>query len=372
MTDMIHELKVLSERDVPAITGQAPAAPSDVPAGFGRDYDAGRSAGDVLSDGFGRRHTYLRISLVERCNLRCQYCMPEEGLDWTDDELLLTDEEVVRLARCFVEAGVTKIRLTGGEPLVRPGATDIAAAIGRLPGLETLAMTTNGLLLPKKLGALQQAGVNLLNVSLDTLRPDRFEAITRRKGFDLVLRGIDQALARGYRPLKVNCVVMRGVNEDEVADFVAWTEDRPVEVRFIEFMPFDGNRWDDAALVPYQELLERIRARFPSLERLPDGPHETSKTYRVPGFQGRVGFITSMTEPFCEGCNRLRITADGNLKVCLFGRAEVSLRDVLRARATDDELRRVVSHAVGQKRARHAGMHALAQMENRPMITIGG
>ncbi|NBC16786.1 MAG: GTP 3',8-cyclase MoaA [Bacteroidetes bacterium] len=364
---MLHELPVLSASDAqPAATRY-----DEVPHDFQLDYDAARSEAQVLSDGFGRQHTYLRISLVERCNLRCRYCMPEEDPEWTPDAQILTTEEVIRLARLFVEEGVTKIRLTGGEPLLRRDIETITEGIGPLPGLETLALTTNGLLLPKKFDRLQRAGLNLLNISLDTLRPDRFEQVTQRRGFDLVLAAIDEALARGYEPLKINCVVMRGVNDDEATDFVAWTEDKPLEVRFIEFMPFDGNRWDDTHLVPYQELIERIRQRFP-LVRQQDGPNDTSKTYRVPGFTGTVGFITSMTDPFCEGCNRLRITADGNLKVCLFGRAEVSLRDALRDGASDDDLRGIISAAVGRKHARHAGMYTLAQMENRPMITIGG
>ena len=371
MGDMIHELKVLSGSDVPRATGASEREPSDVPEDFELDYDADRAAARMLSDGFGRLHTYLRLSLVEHCNLRCQYCMPEDGLDWTPDAQLLTDEEIVRLARLFVDAGVTKIRLTGGEPLLRPGIEDIAAEIGAMEGVNTLAITTNGLLLPKKIDGLQATGLNLLNISLDTLRADRFEEISRRQGFDLVLRAIDMAIDRGYDPLKINCVVMRGVNDDELIDFVAWTEDKPVEVRFIEFMPFDGNRWNDERLVPYAEMLERIRDHFP-LVRKQDGPHDTSKTYRVPGHRGQVGFITSMTDHFCEGCNRLRITADGNIKVCLFGSAEISLRDAMRGGISDDELRAVVSRAVGNKHARHAGMYNLARMDNRPMITIGG
>lgn len=368
---MIHELKVLSEGDIPALTEGMQASLEDVPEGFGLAYDPGQAQQHMLADGFGRRHTYLRISLVEQCNLRCRYCMPDEDLAWTPDEQLLTDDEIIRLARLFVEAGVTKIRLTGGEPLLRQGVEQIAEAIGVLPGLETLALTTNGLLLQKKFERLQRAGVNLLNLSLDTLRADRFEQITQRRGFDLVMRAIDEAVERGFDPVKVNCVVMRGVNEDELVDFVAWTEHKPIEVRFIEFMPFDGNRWDDTRLVSFQEMRDRIEAVY-TLERRTDGPNETSKTYQVPGFRGRVGFITSMTEHFCEGCNRLRLTADGNLKVCLFGRAEVSLRDAIRAGATDETLREVIGAAVGRKHARHAGMYALAEMENRPMITIGG
>lgn len=368
---MIYELQVLSEGDVPALTGSKVAPIEEVPQDFELPYDRANATAHVLSDGFARQHTYLRISLVEHCNLRCRYCMPEEGLNWTPTEEILTQDEIIRLARLFVDQGVTKIRLTGGEPLLRQGVEDIAAAIGAMDGLETLAITTNGLLLTKKFDRLQAAGVNLLNISLDTLRPDRFEAVTRRKGFDLVMQAIDEAIARGYDPVKVNCVVMRGVNDDELLDFVAWTRDLPVEVRFIEFMPFDGNRWDDTHLVPYTEMQERIETRFP-LERLQDGPNDTSKTYRVPGHRGAVGFITSMTEHFCESCNRLRVTADGNLKVCLFGSAEVSLRDVMRRGATDDDLLDIVSAAVGRKRARHAGMYNLAKMENRPMIMIGG
>ena len=370
MPDMIHELKVLSDSDVPSVTGASDRDPSDVPDDFGLGYDPDQAAARTLSDGFGRQHTYLRISLVERCNLRCQYCMPED-VDWTPNEQLLSDDEVLRLTRLFVDEGVTKIRLTGGEPLLRPGIADLAAEIGAMDGVETLALTTNGLLLPKKLDTLNAAGVDLLNVSLDTLRADRFEEISRRQGFDLVLKAIDMAIARGYDPLKINCVVMRGVNDDELGDFVTWTEDKPVEVRFIEFMPFDGNRWDDDTLVPYAEMLERLREQF-TLVRKKDGLHDTSKTFQVPGHRGQVGFITSMTEHFCEGCNRLRVTADGNIKVCLFGSAEISLRDAMRGGASDDDLRAIISRAVGNKHARHAGMYNLAQMDNRPMITIGG
>lgn len=326
---------------------------------------------DFLTDTFGRRHTYLRISLTERCNLRCQYCMPEEGVQLQPREAILTFEEIERLARLFVAAGVDKIRLTGGEPLVRKDVETIVERLGAL-GLKTLALTTNGLLLPKKLPRLHAAGLNLINISLDTLRPDRFLAITRRQGFDLVMQAIQRAIDHGYDPVKVNCVVMRGVNDDELADFVAMTEDRPIEVRFIEYMPFGGNGWDDAQFMPYIDMIARIKERFPKLERLADGPHETSKTYQVPGFRGRVGFITSMSEHFCSGCNRLRLTADGHLKVCLFGQAEVSLRDALRQGATDDELGEIIQAAVWRKKAAHAGMYEIARAENRPMILIGG
>ena len=365
---MIQELKVLSESDGPRV----PRSPvGEVPQGFGLTYNPEHSRQHVLADGFSRLHTYLRISLVEHCNLRCRYCMPEDGLVWTPTAQLLTKEEIIRLARLFVASGVRKIRLTGGEPLLREGIEDIAREIGQCAGLQTLAITTNGLLLPKKLDRLRAAGVNLVNISLDTLRPDRFETITRRRGLSIVLKAIDAALQSGIGPVKVNCVVMRDFNEDELEDFVAWTRELPVQVRFIEFMPFDGNRWNVSRLVSYREMLETLRKSF-VLERVEHHPHEVSKTYRVPGFAGTVGFITSMTENFCEGCNRLRITADGNLKVCLFGRAEISLRDAIRQGATNEELLELISQAIGKKRARHAGMHNLATMSNRPMITIGG
>ncbi len=363
MHDMIRELKVLSESTA------LPLAARD--SDFGLPYNPQHSRDRVLSDAFGRLHTYLRISLVEHCNLRCRYCMPEEGLDWTPAPDLLTQQEILRLARLFVQQGVNKIRLTGGEPLLRENIVEIAEAVGRLPGLNTLAVTTNGLLLPKKLARLRAAGVNLLNISLDTLRADRFEAVTRRRGLSLVLRAIDEALRFGYSPVKVNCVMMRGFNDDELVDFAEWTREAPIEVRFIEFMPFDGNGWDARRLISYREMLAVLEGSF-TLERLADDHSSTSKTYRVPGFRGSLGFITSMTDNFCEGCNRLRITADGNLKVCLFGRAEVSLRDAMRSGVTDEELLGIISSSIGRKHARHAGMHNLARMANRPMITIGG
>ena len=327
----------------------------------------------MLTDTFGRRHTYLRISLTERCNLRCRYCMPAGGVDLTPEERLLTAEEVLRLARLFVRDGVTKIRLTGGEPLVRPGSTDLIARLAEIEGLQTLAITTNGLLLSKKLPALVEAGVDPINLSLDTLRADRFQKIARREGHGLVLRAMDEALAAG-REVKVNCVVMRGENDDELADFVRLTKERPLEVRFIELMPFQGNAWSKERFVSWQEMQEQIEARFPALESLDDGPHATTRTYQVPGHEGRVGFIASMTAPFCEGCNRLRLTADGHLKVCLFGKSETSLRDPMRSGASDEELTQTISRAVDGKEARHAGMdlEAARAGENRPMITIGG
>jgi cyclic pyranopterin phosphate synthase len=296
--------------------------------------------------------------------------MPAEGVPLSPKSHLLTFEEIERLAALFVSEGVTKIRLTGGEPLVRKEVEDIVTQLGKLQGLETLAMTTNGLQLAKKLPRLQAAGLNLLNISLDTLKPHKFQHITRRKGFESVMDSINLAIKLGYKP-KINMVAMKGFNDDEVIDFVVLTKDKPIEVRFIEYMPFDGNKWLQAAMLPYQEMLAQIKDHF-SIQKIEDDIHNTSRTYQVAGFEGKFGFITSMSAPFCEGCNRLRITADGHLKVCLFGNAEVSLRDAMRQGATDDMLRSLISDAVLKKKAAHAGMLNLVEMQNRPMILIGG
>ncbi|XP_057872374.2 GTP 3',8-cyclase, mitochondrial isoform X1 [Cryptomeria japonica] len=327
---------------------------------------------DMLVDSFGRMHTYLRISLTERCNLRCQYCMPAEGVELTPKPELLSQDEVIRLANLFVASGVDKIRLTGGEPTVRPDIEDICVRLTSLKGLKTLAMTTNGLTLAKKLPNLKAAGLNLLNISLDTLVPAKFEFLTRRKGHAKVLEAIDMAINLGYNPVKVNCVVMRGLNDDEICDFVEMTREKPINVRFIEFMPFDGNVWKVKKLVPYAEILDIVAQRYKGLKRLQDHPADTAKNFKIEGFQGTVSFITSMTQHFCSGCNRLRLLADGNFKVCLFGPSEVSLRDALRQGLDDQGLQGIIESAVKKKKAAHAGMLDLAKTPNRPMIHIGG
>ena len=329
----------------------------------------------MLADRFGRRHTTLRLGLTERCNLRCTYCMPAGGAPLAPTRAMLTTDELVRVASVLAGAGVDKVRLTGGEPLVRKDAVEVAERLGRL-GLRSLAITTNGLLLADRLAALARAGLTDLTVSLDTLRPDRFEAVTRRPGLDRVLGAVDAALALGYgtdgRSLKVNVVALRGVNEDEAADFAAWAAREPIEVRFIEVMPFGGNGWDRAALVPMAETKAAIEEAVGPLRRCDDAPDATAQTFRRPGWRGRVGFVASLTAPFCAGCSRLRVTADGALKVCLFGDAEVSLRDAMRAGASDADLLAAVQTALDGKHAAHAGMDPMAIAEDRPMITIGG
>ncbi|TYI67370.1 hypothetical protein E1A91_D08G013200v1 [Gossypium mustelinum] len=334
--------------------------------------EEGNQISDMLIDGFGRKHTYLRISLTERCNLRCQYCMPAEGVDLTPSPKLLTHNEILRLANLFVTSGVDKIRLTGGEPTVRKDIHDICSNLSSLKGLKTLAVTTNGITLAKKLPMLKQCGLTNLNISLDTLVPSKFEFMTRRKGHHKVIESINAAIDLGYNPVKVNCVVMRGFNDDEICDFVNLTVDKPINARFIEFMPFDGNVWNVKKLIPYSEMLDTVAKKFPTLKRLCDHPTETAKNFQIDGHVGTVSFVTSMTKHFCAGCNRLRLLADGNLKVCLFGPSEVSLRDPLRSGAGDEELREIIGAAVKRKKASHAGMFDIAKTANRPMIHIGG
>ncbi|KAM9016168.1 molybdenum cofactor biosynthesis protein 1 isoform 2-T2 [Ara ararauna] len=296
--------------------------------------------------------------------------MPEEGVQLTPKSDLLTTQEIITLAKLFVKEGVEKIRLTGGEPLIRPDVVDIVGQLCKLEGLKTIAVTTNGMNLTKLLPRLKEAGLNAINISLDTLVPAKFEFIVRRKGFHKVMEGIHKATELGYRPVKVNCVVMRGFNEDELLGFVDFTKDLPLDVRFIEYMPFDGNKWNFKKMVSYKEMLDTIKQQWPELEKLSCETSSTAKSYKVPHFQGQISFITSMSEHFCASCSRLRITADGNLKVCLFGNSEVSLRDHLRSGASEEELVQVIGAAVGRKKKQHAGMFNISQMKNRPMILI--
>jgi GTP 3',8-cyclase len=340
--------------------------------------------------------------------------MPEEGIPLSPNRELLTTPEIVLLSSLFVAHGVTKIRLTGGEPTVRRDIVSLMQQIGHLRahGLRELCLTTNGLSLHRKLDAMVEAGLTGVNLSLDTLDPWQFQIMTRRNGFSAVRKSIDRILemnrAGAGVKLKINCVVMRGLNDREILPFVEMTKDEDIEVRFIEYMPFDGNKWSEGKMFSYQEMLDVIHSKYPELRRDAGHKNDTSKTYHIPGFAGRIGFITSMTHNFCGTCNRLRITSDGNLKVCLFGNAEVSLRDILRKvnsgepideealeamkqvamgkanlvtsagepapllAANSDELLRVIGMAVKNKKAKHAGIGELEHMKNRPMILIGG
>ncbi|XP_045465235.1 molybdenum cofactor biosynthesis protein 1 [Harmonia axyridis] len=321
-----------------------------------------------LTDTFGRHHTYLRISLTEKCNLRCQYCMPPDGVNLTEKSKLLTAEEVIYLAKFFVDQGVEKIRLTGGEPTTRKDLADIIYNLKQIRGLQSVTLTTNGVVLTKKLVDLQRAGLDGLNISLDTLDKKKYEKITRRKGMERVLMGIDLALQLGYNPVKINCVIMKGFNDDEVVDFVKLTQDKNLDVRFIEYMPFSGNKWEVEKMVPYKSLLSRIRSVYPDFFPLKNGPNDTSKAWKVQGFAGQVGFITSMSDMFCGTCNRLRITADGNLKACLFGNKEVSLRDAIRNGIKEDDLANMIGVAVRRKEKHHGGYENFLKIDKEALI----
>eukprot|EP00842_Homolaphlyctis_polyrhiza_P000892 jgi/Hompol1/1803/HPOL_000511-RA len=326
-----------------------------------------------LTDTFQRKHTYLRISLTERCNLRCTYCMPADGVALTPKNSLLTTPEILRLARLFVDNGVTKIRLTGGEPTLHRDLPDIVAGLNdlRAAGLKTIGITTNGIALKRKLPALLANGLDQLNISLDTLDKARFEQMTLRKGLDAVLDSIHSALEMPFEAVKVNAVVIRNANDDEIASFVKLTKDTRLYMRFIEYMPFNGNEWDKSKFVSYKEMLDSIKHQFPDVVKVDDDANDTSKAFRVAGFTGKFGFITSMSDHFCSTCNRMRLLADGNMKVCLFGNSEVNLRDAMRRGASDEEILQLVGIAVHRKKKQHAGMFELSRQPNRPMILIG-
>jgi molybdenum cofactor biosynthesis protein A len=301
--------------------------------------------------------------------------MPDEGVSLTPSPSLLTTPEIIRLVSIFASRGVTKVRLTGGEPLVRPDLVDIAHAIGHHPDVETLAITTNALVLKRHIPALRAARVSALNISLDTLVAPKFSLIARRNGHGNVLDGLHAALDAGFPSVKLNVVVMRGVNDEELGDFCDMTRHHALDVRFIEFMPFQGNRWTDARFMSYADMLRAIAQHCGALERATDAQNDTCKHYRIPGAPGRVGFITSMTDHFCGTCNRLRVTADGSIKVCLFGAEELSLRDVMRRGSSDEEVAATVAKALAGKHFALGGnrdMYEIAQNDNRSMIRIGG
>jgi molybdenum cofactor biosynthesis protein A len=357
-----------------------------------------------LLDAHGRRHTYLRVSLTERCNLRCTYCMPAEGLPaLTPDARLLSTPEVLRVAALLAARGVDKVRLTGGEPTLRPDLAGVVRGLAALrpAGLHTIAMTTNGVTLERALPELVEAGLSHVNISLDSLRPARFAALSRRPeaAWHRVWAAVRAALGAGLRGLvKLNCVVVRGVNDDEVADFAALTRELPLEVRFIELMPFAGNGFAASQAVGWRESAAAIALRHPGFAPLENwgaegggggggGGDGTARLWRVPGAPGRVGFIATMTDAFCGTCSRLRLTADGNVKACLHGDEEHGLRDAMRGGASDAQLAAIVRAAL---RGKHlalggkrdgAGLAAAAEApttlppavgRRRSMIQIGG
>lgn len=326
----------------------------------------------ALTDRFGRVHDYLRISLTDKCNLRCHYCMPENAV-FRPHEQLLTKDEIIQLATVFVnEFGIRKIRLTGGEPLVRRDAAEIIEELGRLP--VELALTTNGILLKSFFPLLKKVGLHSLNISLDSLAPQKNQRITKRDYFDTVKENIETAVSEGFST-RVNMVVIREVNDDEILDFVNWTKDFPAHIRFIEFMPFDGNQWNWEKVISFREILKIIESNY-RVEKLHDKPNSTAKSYRVSGFKGTFAVISTITAPFCNSCNRIRLTADGKLKNCLFAQKEA---DILTPIRNGIDVKSIIENCILEKKAERGGLvefdNANAVVEyagGRCMTAIGG
>lgn len=330
---------------------------------------------NILLDSHGRDHAYLRISLIERCNLRCTYCMPEEGVALSPKSHLMTYEEIYKIAKTFSDHGVTKIRLTGGEPLIRKDLPVILEKLAILP--VELSITSNAIIIDKFIDVLKANGVNKINVSLDSLDEGKFKHITRRNEFKKVYNNILLLVEEGFK-VKVNAVLMKGFNDNEIIDFINFTKDLPISVRFIEFMPFEGNKWDMGKMVSYAEVMKYVNEAFENenFERLQDAPNDTAKNYKIKDYKGTFAIISSVTNPFCDSCNRLRLTANGQLKNCLFSSGESDILTTLRA---GKSIEPIIRKAVQAKFKVRGGMDTLKKLKepklhnnNRSMITIGG
>jgi len=333
----------------------------------------GLDSSGPLEDGHGRLIGDLRVSVTDRCNFRCQYCMPAEGLPWLDRSDLLSFEEIERLVRLFVALGIGDVRLTGGEPLARRELPKLVGMLSAIGGLEDLSLTTNGYMLERYAGALAAAGLRRINVSLDSLSRDRFFQITRRDALPQVIAGL-AALERypQFSPVKVNCVAMRGFTEAEVLPFAGLARRKPYQVRFIEFMPLDADHaWDQDKVLTGAEIRTMIDAVYP-LEPLGRQSHATARVYRFRDGAGEIGFVNPVSEPFCADCNRIRLTAEGKLRTCLFSLHETDLRDPLRAGADDAELESLIREAVWRKELKHHVSEPGFRQPARTMSQIGG
>ncbi len=327
---------------------------------------------DQLIDTHGRRHNYLRISLTDNCNLRCFYCMPDESYDFTPQNQLMQADEIEALAKIFVNQGVQKIRLTGGEPLIRKDAEDIIDRLARLP--VKLAITSNGIRIHDFIHQFERIGLTSVNISLDTLDREKFALLTKRDYFDKVYDNIQLLLSRQFH-VKINMVVIKNINDNEIMSFVEWTKDIPIHIRFIEFMPFSGNKWQHEKVFSWQEILERVSDHYPIMP-LEREKHDTVKKYRIDGYAGTFAVISTMSAPFCSDCNRMRLTADGKMKNCLFSQGETDLltpfrqgKDILPL-ITGNILEKA-SELGGQFKA-EIGNVDISAIQNRSMITIGG
>ncbi len=329
----------------------------------------------VLTDTHQRQHNYLRISLTERCNLRCSYCMPLEGVQLSPAKHLMNSNEIYSIAKIFVNLGVNKIRLTGGEPLVRK---DFSRILERLSSLNVdLSITTNAVSIDRYLIQLKKAQVETINVSLDTLDAEKYQKITFRNYFNRVYQNILTLIAEGFK-VKINAVLMRGINEDEILSFIKFTKNLPVVFRFIEFMPFNGNQWSREKIISFNEIMRKIKKAYPSNQiiRTKDAPNDTSKNYAIKDYRGSFAIISTVTNPFCDSCNRIRLTADGKLKNCLFSKNE---SDLLTAFRNKEDLEEIIAKNINNKFAVRSGMSSPQLFDdpkkhkhNRSMITIGG
>lgn len=327
-----------------------------------------------IVDSFGREHDYLRISLTERCNLRCMYCMPEEGVQLKENSKYMSKNEVLLMANTFVKLGVKKIRLTGGEPLVRKDVAEIISELAKLP--VELAITTNGILIDKYLKIFIDSGLKSINVSLDSLQKDKFKELTRRNHFDKVMSNIELLIENNFH-VKLNAVLMKDENDDELIDFIEFTKNKPVHFRFIEFMPFDGNSWDKSKVVSYDSIIKIAIEKYgKDLIRLTDKKNDTSKSYKISGYHGTFAVISSVTNPFCDSCNRIRLTADGKIKNCLFSNSETDLLSALRQ---GEDIESLIRKSIWNKKEIRSGMNTMEDFsdpaehhKNRAMIAIGG
>lgn len=325
-----------------------------------------KDKGNDLKDKWSRDINYLRISITDRCNLRCFYCMPEDGIEKCTHGDILSFEELYKIVKTAVELGIRKVRITGGEPLVRDGVIDFIGRISKLPGLEDIAMTTNGILLKDKAEDLKKAGLKRLNISLDTLNPDKFKKITRWGELQKVLEGIEKAEKIGLTPIKINTVIMKGINEDEIEDFVNLTINKPYKVRFIELMPMgEAEGIEKDRYMSNEEIMDRLPDLIPSISESKSGP---AKYYMLPNGKGEIGFISPMSQHFCKTCNRIRLTADGKIKPCLHSNKEIDLKGSLR---NGKNIKEVLRESILLKPEKHH-LNEEREPSTRKMNQIGG
>ncbi|OPC59010.1 GTP 3',8-cyclase MoaA [Elizabethkingia miricola] len=328
----------------------------------------------MLKDKFGRAINYLRLAVVDRCNLRCTYCMPENGLSWIKQQELMTDEEMIRICSVFTELGINKIRITGGEPFVRKNCISLIEQLSQLQGLDDISITTNGLLTQQYIPQLKASGIKSVNLSLDTLDPERFFSITRRRSFDKVMKTLDSLLKHKIT-VKINTVVMEDQNIEDIIPLVLLTKKLPVDVRFIEEMPFNGTDATVSLKWNYKQIYEHIKAYFPDIIKTEDPKSSTSYNYKIPGFAGSIGIIAAYTRSFCGDCNRIRITPTGELRTCLYEEKGINLKEALRSGKTDQELKEIIINSIQHKPKdgwEAEKMNLTSSQVHQSMATIGG